>query len=116
MCVMVSLHEHLCVFPDDVRESPDYVREGRVFTAYEGIAASRWDCVFDNLLDGLCQINSRSGWKWEDVLHDLGMRLCDLAHQDMVVHCLRVDDIRTAKQNGRLAWVASIEGAAMIEN
>ena len=114
--VMVSLHEHLCVFPEDVAQSPDYVREGRIETAFLGISECRWDCVFDNLLDGLCQIHSRCGWKWDDVLHDLGMRLCDLSHQDMVVHCLRTEDIETAKRQGQLAWVASMEGAAMIEN
>ena len=115
-CVMVSLHEHLCVFPEPTSQSPSYVREGRVATAYEGIAASRWDCVFDNLLDGICRIHSRSGWKWTEVLHDLGMRLCDLSHQEMVVHCLGTEDIFDAKASRRLAWVASMEGAAMIEN
>ncbi|NNM33548.1 MAG: diguanylate cyclase [Gemmatimonadetes bacterium] len=114
--VLVSLHEHLCLFPDPVSSCPEYVREGRIATAFEAIASSHWDCVFDNLLDGICRIHSKSGWKWTEVLHDLGMRLCDLAHQDGVSHCLKVDDLLAAKAGRRLAWVASIEGAAMIEN
>ncbi|NIU47800.1 MAG: diguanylate cyclase, partial [Thermoplasmata archaeon] len=71
---------------------------------------------FDNLMDGICTIHSRSGWQWDDVLHDLGMRLCDLAHQDFVIHCRRVDDVRRAHDEGRVAWVATMEGAAMIEH
>ena len=114
--VLISMHEHLGVFPDDVAETPDYAREGRMATGFEGLAASHWDCVFDNLLDGICTITSKSGWKWDDVLHDLGMRLCDLAHQDFVIPCLRVADIHRAFAEGRVAWVASMEGAAMIEN
>jgi membrane dipeptidase len=85
-------------------------------TAFQGLSRCWWDAVFDNLLDGICTIESKGGWKWGDVLHDLGMRLCDLAHQDFVIHCTSVDDIRRAHADGRLAWIASMEGAAMIEN
>lgn len=115
-CVMVSLHEHAGVFPADIRETPAYVREGRMATAFQGLSASWWDAVFDNLMDGICTITSNGGWKWDDVLHDLGMRLCDIAHQDFVIHATRAADIRRAHDEGKLAWVASMEGAAMIEN
>jgi len=114
--LMIAFHEHAGIFPADVRETPEYVRQGRTATAFEGLAASWWDVVFDNLLDGLCQIHSRNGWKWSEVVHDLGMRLCDLAHQDRVVPARTVDDLLRAHETGRVAWVASIEGAAMIEN
>lgn len=115
-CVMISLHEHLGVFPADIDDTPDYIRHGRMATAFEGLAASQWDAVFDNLMDGICQIESRSGWKWTEVLHDLGIRLCDLAHQDLVIVARGVDDILRAHREGKVAWIGSIEGAAMIEN
>ena len=85
-------------------------------TGFEGLAHSYWDAVFDNLMNGLCRIHSQNGWKWSEVLHDLGMRLCDIAHQDFVIHCKGVEDIRQAHAQGKLAWVATQEGAAMIEN
>lgn len=115
-CVVISLHEHVGIFPDRVEETPDYVREGRMTTAFRALAESRLDAVFDNLLDGLCHIESKHGWKWNDVVHDLGMRLCDLAHQAFLVPARGVDDILRAKEEGRVAWVPSQEGAAMIEN
>ncbi len=114
--VLISLHEHLGVFPADIRESPAYTHEGRMATAFEGLAGAAWDAVFDNLMDGILNIESKTGWKWTEVLHDLGMRLCDLAHQDFLVHCTSVDGILAAHRSGRIAWIASIEGAAMIEN
>ncbi len=114
--VMISLHEHLGIFPADIHESPAYTHEGRMATAFRGLANAHWDAVFDNLMDGILNIESKSGWKWTEVLHDLGMRLCDLAHQDFVIHCTSVDDILRAHDEGRIAWIASIEGAAMIEN
>lgn len=115
-CLLVSMHEHLGVFPERIEETPEYVRHGRMATAFEGLAASHWDAVFDNLMDGICTIHSRSGWQWDDVLHDLGMRLCDLAHQSFLIHCRRIDDIQRAHDEGRVAWIASMEGAAMIEH
>ena len=97
--------------PARIEETPEYARHGRMATAFEGLAASYWDCVFDNLMDGICRIHSSSGWQWDDVLHDLGMRLCDLAHQDFVVPCLRVDDVqsgrtRAAGSRGSRRWRA----------
>ncbi|MDH5643616.1 MAG: dipeptidase, partial [Gemmatimonadota bacterium] len=49
-------------------------------------------------------------------LYDLGIRLCDIAHQDFVTHCTRAQDIIDAHEHGRVALIASIEGSAMIEN
>ncbi len=115
-CTVVSLHEHLGLFPDPIDDTPAYVREGRMATAFRALAHSGLDAAFDNLMDGICQIESKSGWKWNDVLHDLGMRLCDLAHQDFLVPARRVEDILAAKETGRIAWLPSMEGAAMIEN
>ncbi len=114
--VMISLHEHVGLFPADISETTAMVKEGRMATAFEGLAASCWDAVLDNLLDGIGSIHSRHGWQWEDVIHDLGIRLCDIAHQDSVFHCTRVDEIEKAHRDGRVAWIASMEGAAMIEN
>lgn len=115
-CLMLSLHEHLGVFPARVEETPAYIRQGRMATAFEALSQSHWDAVFDNLMDGVCQIESKSGWKWTEVLHDLGMRLSDIAHQESVIPCYSVDDIMRAREQGKLGWIASMEGAAMIEN
>jgi membrane dipeptidase len=112
----ISMHDHPNLFPDDITEAPAYVRDAHVFTGYEGLAQSSLDCVFDNLMDGICAIESAKGWKWSDVLHDLGMRLSDLAHQDFVVVARTVADIEAARAAGKVAWVATLEGAAPIEN
>ena len=113
---IVSLHDHCFVVPEDLREFAEYRRQGRDWTGYEGLAQSGLDAVFDNLMDGTATITSKAGWKWDDVLYDLGMRLCDIAHQDLVVLALRTEDIRRAKRNGQIAFVASLEAATMIEN
>jgi membrane dipeptidase len=113
---VISLHDHCFIAPKDLGQFMEFRRQGRDWTGYAGLARSGLDAVFDNLMDGTAMITSRAGWKWEDVIFDIGMRLSDIAHQDMLVLALTVDDILNAKRDGRVAFVISIEGAAMIEN
>jgi membrane dipeptidase len=112
----ISLHDHCFVVPKDFGELAEYRRQGRDFTGYAGMAVSGLDAVFDNLMDGTATITSKAGWKWDDTIYDLGMRLSDIAHQDFIVRGETLDDIRRAKKNGEIAFVASLEAATAIEN
>jgi len=113
---LVDLHEHPVLWPDDMREVPELHGLGRHFTAYEALSTSHIDCVFDNLMDGMSYATSYSGWKWTDVIHDIGIRLSDIAHQGLVTHCRTVQDIMDAKKNGKIALVIALESATPIEN
>jgi membrane dipeptidase len=73
--ILISLHEHPHLFPIDILETRAYEKEARIFTAYKELADSYWDAVFDNFMDGTAMITSKHGWKWSDILYDLGMRL-----------------------------------------
>ena len=72
--------------------------------------------VFENFMDGTAMITSKAGWKWTDVIHDIGIRRSDFAHQSMLFIAETFDDLINAKTEGRIAVVATIEGAAPIEN
>jgi membrane dipeptidase len=114
--VVISLHDHPSVYPLRIVEVRDYNRAGRQVTGFEGLARSGMTAVIDNFMDGACCITSPMGWKWTDVLHDLGMRLCDLAHQDDVVVARSVADVLAAHESHRLALVIGLEASTMIEN
>jgi membrane dipeptidase len=114
--VFVSLHDHGGIGPADWHDNDAYVRGGREWYGYEGLAASGLDAVFENFMDGTATITSKMGWKWTDVIHDLGMHLADVAHQSVVVLSSTVREIRDAHARGTIALIPCIEGAAMIEN
>jgi len=115
--IMISLHDHPQLIPEDViNQMMDYIREGRIITPYEGLSESCWDAIFDNLSDGGTRIASKTGWKWEDIIYDLGMKLCDLGHQDLIIVAKTVDDIIKAHNDGKIAFVPSLEAATPIEN
>ncbi|MEW6047378.1 MAG: membrane dipeptidase [Bacillota bacterium] len=113
---VISLHDHLFVAPEDVTQIFEYRREGRDFTGYEALAVSGLDAVFENFMDGTALITSKAGWKWDDVIWDIGMRYSDWAHQDFLIRAERVDDIFRAKTNGQIAVIPSLEAATPIEN
>ncbi|HEY7624434.1 MAG TPA: membrane dipeptidase [Candidatus Limnocylindria bacterium] len=112
----ISLHDHCFIVPEDFDDLAEYRRQGRDFTGYAGMARSGMDAVFDCLMDGTATITSKSGWKWDDIIYDLGMRMSDIAHQEFVVRGESLDDIKRAKQNGQIAFIASLEAATAIEN
>lgn len=113
---VISLHDHTFVAPDDVTQILRYRRQGRDWTGYAGLAASDVDGVFENFMDGTGLITSKAGWKWDDVLFDLGMRYSDLAHQELVYRAETVNDILAAKPTGRIALIPALEAATPIEN
>ena len=107
----ISLHDHLEVAPDDITESDAQVHDGHMPTGYEGLARSGLAAVFENFGDGTATITSKSGWKWSDVVHDIGMRYADWAHQDFVVRAETIADIRAAFANAKVALIGALEAA-----
>lgn len=114
--VVISLHEHLVLFPKKIELTREYNRTARQHTGYRGLSMSGMTAVFDNLMDGTACVTSQAGWKWNDIIHDLGMRLSDIAHQNYVRLATSVDDILDAHANGNIAIVMGLEAATPIEN
>jgi membrane dipeptidase len=114
--IIISLHDHPQIFPADMEQVRDYIRAGREHTSFRGLAASGMTAVFDNMMDGTACVTSKFGWKWDDIIFDMGMRRADIAHQDYAIIAERVSDIHRAKENGQIAIVLSLEAATPIEN
>ena len=100
--IVIDLHEHLDVFP---AESLSRQARTRVFTGYEGMAASGCDVIFDNCV---CSTLDRA-------IEFLGMRQCDYDHQGFVVAARTVDDVKRAFKEGRVAIVNTLEQASAID-
>jgi membrane dipeptidase len=114
--VIVSVHDHTSIFPEDTSQIFEYVRQGREWTGYEGLSISGIDILFENFMDGTALITSNAGWKWTDIIHDIGLRFSDFAHQEMLYMAHSLDDLYHAKPEGRIALVGTLESAMPIEN
>ncbi|GAA5060300.1 dipeptidase [Nocardia callitridis] len=113
--VIISFHDHPQLLPSDMSDVPDYLRDQQLSTAYTELRRSGMTAVFDNWF-GILGGTSRSGWKWDDLVTALGMRLADLAHQDGPVLARGVQDILDAKSRGQVAFVMGTESSGAIEN
>jgi membrane dipeptidase len=82
--IVINLHDHPTISPVDRSLALELKSMGRQFTAYEALSVSGPDCVFDNMMDGTAYITSYNGWKWMDIIHDIGIRFSDIHHQDLI--------------------------------
>ncbi|WP_240417237.1 dipeptidase [Paenibacillus periandrae] len=114
--VIVSMRDHGFMMPARFDDIDDYCRNGYTAFAYEGLAKSGLDVVFDNFMDGIMNITSKMGLKWDDVIYNLGLRYCDLAHQDTAIVARTLTDIINANENGQVAVVPCLEAATALEN
>lgn len=112
----ISLHDHLINLPKNLDEMVAAIKEIRAETSYEALSKSCLDAVFDNQSMYFILGAYARGWKWDDCIFDMGMRMCDLAHQDFVIQCKRVDDILLAHREGKIALISCFEACTMIEN
>ncbi len=107
--IVISLHDHPEIFPDNIEEVFDYTRTGRIALAYEGLAHSYLDAVFDGLENGTGMIRGPDPWDWDNIVYQIGYRLSDLDHQDFVILGKRVDDILRAHKEGKVALIMHLE-------
>jgi membrane dipeptidase len=113
--VIISFHDHPQLLPADMTDASAYLRTKQEFTAFAELRRSGLTAVFDNWF-GVIGSTRRSGWKWDDLIMTLGLRLADLAHQDDVMVARTVQDILDAKRDGRICFVMGTESAGVIEN
>ena len=52
----ISLHDHLEVYPANLAEADDWVRDAHPFTGYEGLARSGLAAAFENFGDGTASL------------------------------------------------------------
>ncbi|RQW10673.1 diguanylate cyclase [Paenibacillus rhizophilus] len=113
---ILSLRDHGFTMPKHSEDILAYCRQGYTAFDYEGLALSRLDGLFENFMDGVMNVTSKAGLKWDDVLWNLGIRYCDMAHQDTVRIASSVNDILSAKATGQIAIIPSLEAATALEN
>ena len=112
----ISLHDHVINLPKNLNEMVAGIKEIRAETAYDALSKSCLDAVFDNQSMYFLLGAYGRGWKWDDCVFDMGMRMCDLAHQNFVIQCKNVNDILWAHKEGKIAIIPSFEACTMIEN
>jgi membrane dipeptidase len=125
----MSLHDRSVVFDlrvtggNMIPANPDQLQEWRYWGmfvpethqfGYEGLKAGGITAFSQDVGQFLC-LNNKVGWRFEDLVTDLGLYLYDIGrHPKEVIHGLRSEDIRRAKREGKFAVFFTIENSEHI--
>jgi membrane dipeptidase len=108
--VLVDMHQHPIVLPDDPREFGDYFR-GNAFTwGYEAVRHGGWTAVATaNVLTCIGKEPEASYARFGDLVDEVGLMLADLTCQADVRRIARADDVLSARQAGQTGWLPTLE-------
>ncbi len=112
--VMVDVHQHPFVFPEDVNQFVEYLRSNDYRWGYEAVRHGGWAAVATaNVFRGMVNNQDISFMAFEDLVADVGMMLADLSLQDKVVKVTSADEIESAKQQGKSGFFPTVEHLAI---
>ncbi|MFD1708942.1 dipeptidase [Siminovitchia sediminis] len=113
---IVSLRDHGFIAPKNERDIVPYCSRIHTHFHYEGLAQSGIDIIFENFMDGISLITSKSGLKWDDVIYLLGSRYEDIQKQETVYIASNFQELQRAKDSRQIALLPSLEAASALEN
>ena len=112
--VMVDVHEHPMVLPEDMEQLPDYLRTNDYRWGYQAVKQGGWTAVATaNFFRGLANTPDLSMVESEDVLQEVGLMLSDLSKQTDVLKVGNADDIEAIKQRGIIGFLPTLEHLAI---
>ena len=112
--VMVDVHQHPLVMPEDMEQFTDYLKSNNYQWGYQAVAHGGWTAVATaNVFRGLMNKLDMSFFDFEDILAEVGMMLTDLAQQDKIVQVGSARDIEAAKQEGKVGFFPTLEHLAI---
>jgi membrane dipeptidase len=113
--VLIDLHQHPQVLPDDIGELMDYLRSREYAWAYEAVRVGGWSAVATaNCLGGFGFSTEGSYIAFDDLVAEVGLMLADLSKQgERAVRVERADDILAARQRRAVGFLPTVEHLAM---
>ena len=112
--VMVDVHQHPFVLPEDMGQFIDYLRTNSYSWGYEAVKHGGWSAVTTaNIFRGLVNSQDMSFVEYDDVVVEVSTMLADLNLQSDVVRVTNARDIESAKQQGKVGFMPTLEHLAI---
>lgn len=112
--VMIDLHQHPIVLPEDMADLERYMRGRRLVWGYDAVRRGGWTAVGTaNILSSFGTGRDFSFARFEDLVEEIALMRADIAKHEGVVIAERTDDILHARQQGRLAFLPTVEHLAI---
>ena len=112
--VMVDVHQHPFVLPEDMGQFIDYLRTDSYSWGYEAVKHGGWTAVTTaHVFKGLVNAQDMSFVEYDDIVAEVSMMLADLSLQSDVVKVANAKDIESAKQQGNVGFMPTLEHLAI---
>lgn len=113
--VMIDLHEHILVLPENLDDLLDYLHAGNYKWGYEAVKHGGWAAVGTaNGFRGKLSTSTPASIQFGMLVDEIGMMLTDISlHSDVAVKVGSADEILAAKQQGKVGFFITVEHLAI---
>lgn len=113
--LLIDLHEHPMVFPEDFGRVDEYLAGDRYVWGYEAVKEGGWTAVGTaNVFRGMARNPDLSFIDFDDLVEEIALMVTDVQKQpDRVSLVATVDDILRAKQEGKIGFLPTVEHLAI---
>ena len=112
--IMIDLHEHPFVFPDDLNHFFTYLHEDQWQWGYEAVKHGGWTAVgTSNCLSCLVDAPEFSLISFDKLVREIGSMLADVSLRTDAVKVTNAKDIEAAKQRGKIGFLPTAEHLAI---
>jgi len=112
--VMMDLHEHPMVLPENTDDFVEYLRRGKYEWGYDAAKHGGWTVIATgNGFRGMVNSPELSYIAFNDLVDEVGMMIVDAGKRDDVLLVGRATDVTRAKQQGRVGLLPTVEHLAI---
>jgi len=112
--VMIDLHQHPMVIPEDFSQYWEYLRSDNYVWGYDAVRAGGFTAVGTaNVFRGMLHTNEMSFIRFSDLLEEVGMMISDIGRNDDVLQVSNAGEIESAKQQDKVGFLPTVEHLAI---
>ena len=112
--VMIDLHQHPMVIPEDFSQYWEYLRSDNYVWGYDAVREGGFTAVGTaNVFRGMLHTNEMSFIRFSDLLEEISMMISDIGQHDHVIQVSTADEIEAAKQLDKVGFFPTVEHLAI---
>jgi len=112
--VMVDLHQHPFVCPEDMDRLIELLRSNKYKWGYQAVKHGGWAAVTtSNAFRGFVNTHDMSYTRFEDLQTEVALMLSDLSRSDQAVLVTSANEVQAAKQQGKVGFMPTLEHLAI---
>ena len=112
--IMIDLHQHPMVLPEDFSQYFEYLRSDNYVWGYNAVRAGGFTAVGTaNVFHGMLHTSEMSFIRFSDLLDEISMMISDISRHDDVLQVSSAAGIESAKQQGKVGFLPTVEHLAI---